>query len=167
MIPILTNSFQMGWFNHQQGWKLSNHPIGLLGKPSTQNLHDFVKTRRWRTSRSPQGPSLCSFNLHSSKLTWLAGKSPSSIGNTSSNGPFSIAMLVYQRASFANLLQVMTYESKSQISSLVFHPVGLDKETSNKCLEHTPQNTLRIQHVKESSFINSWLFGCVVCWSLF
>ena len=35
--------------------------------------------------------------LPSSKLTWLAGKSPCSIGNTSSKGSFSIAMLVYQR----------------------------------------------------------------------
>ena len=32
----------------------------------------------------------------SGKLTWLAGKSPCYVGNTSSNGPFPIAMLVYQ-----------------------------------------------------------------------
>ena len=31
----------------------------------------------------------CWFQIPSSKLTWLAGKSPFSIGNTSSTGPFS------------------------------------------------------------------------------
>ena len=34
--------------------------------------------------------------LHSRKLTWLAGNSPFSIGNTSSNGLCSIAMLAFE-----------------------------------------------------------------------
>ncbi len=34
-------------------------------------------------------------DVHPRKLTWLAGKSPCSIGNTSSNGGFFIAMLVF------------------------------------------------------------------------
>ena len=33
--------------------------------------------------------------FHSSKPTWQAGKSPFSIGNTSSKGPLSIAMVIY------------------------------------------------------------------------
>ena len=45
-----------------------------------------------------QGP-IKALSIHSSKRTWLAGKSPCSMGNTSSTGPFSIAMLVYQRVS--------------------------------------------------------------------
>ena len=37
--------------------------------------------------------------IPSGKLTWLAGISPFLIGNTSSKGPFSIAMLVYRSVS--------------------------------------------------------------------
>ena len=44
--------------------------------------------------------------IPSSKLTWLAGKSPFSIGNTSSTDPFSIAMLVYQRVYDARYIKV-------------------------------------------------------------
>jgi len=34
--------------------------------------------------------------IPSDKLTWLAGKPPLLIGNTSSNGGFPIAMLLYR-----------------------------------------------------------------------
>ena len=44
------------------------------------------------------------------QLTWLSGKSPCSIGNTSSTGPFSIAMLVYQRVHGLSQLGVAGFE---------------------------------------------------------
>ena len=46
-------------------------------------------------------------DLPSGKLTWLAGKFPCSIESTSSEGPFSIAMLVYQTL-FSVLLRVVS-----------------------------------------------------------
>ena len=39
-------------------------------------------------------------DLPSSRPTWLAGKSTKCSGNTSSNGGFSVAVLVYLRVNF-------------------------------------------------------------------
>ena len=55
-----------------------------------------------RNSSMEQGEDM---GVPSSKLTWLAGKSPFSIGNTSSNpfgGPFFIAMLVFPMGFFCS-----------------------------------------------------------------
>ena len=57
----------------------------------SKNLHRFPIARTFETFLSWVGKSYPPVNWHSH------GKSPFSIGNTSSKGPFSIAMLVYRR----------------------------------------------------------------------
>ena len=63
-------------------------------------------------------------DLPSSKLTWLAGKSPSSIGNTSSNGGFSIAYVRLPEC-------ISSHECKACIC---FFPIHHGAWHSNSCL---------------------------------
>ena len=60
-----------------------------------------IKNELMLKSRNFTHQSHNSICYHFGKLTWLAGKSPFSIGNTSSKGSFSIAILVYQSGIFS------------------------------------------------------------------
>ena len=59
------------------------------------------------------------------KLTWLAGKSPCSIGNTSLNGEFSIVMLVFGGVDINSSQAFIIIESFSGTSNLKEKPFRL------------------------------------------
>ena len=101
----------------QIGVKLNNtclscHHLEIHQASRTCNICDAIDViSTYHLSKPPtfHNPEYILFKVPSNlwdlhapeKPTWPAGNSPCSIGNTSSKGPFSIAMLVYQSVELA------------------------------------------------------------------
>lgn len=85
------------WFKMFAGWWMKN--ISNKIRDCVERWAQMIEGQLFNT-RALENQKEGSFGfqvlLHSPKLTWLAGNSPFSIGNTSSNGLCSIAMLAFE-----------------------------------------------------------------------
>ena len=91
-----TIQYSVGWDSQN----LSNHFLPqafctLVAFPKIRN-QEMLIDEKYTSAFLEKTKKLERIRVPSGKLTWLAGISPFSIGNTSSNNPFSIAMLDYR-----------------------------------------------------------------------